>query len=47
MAQKVALAERSEVYNLVVDGAHEFYANGVLVHNCDALASWVFLRAQR
>jgi hypothetical protein len=26
-----------DVYNLTVDGAHEFYANGVLVHNCDAL----------
>lgn len=26
-----------EVHNLVVQGAHEFYANGALVHNCDAL----------
>ncbi len=25
------------VYNLTVGGAHEFYADGVLVHNCDAL----------
>jgi hypothetical protein len=25
------------VFNLTVDGAPEFYANGVLVHNCDAL----------
>jgi hypothetical protein len=25
-----------DVYNLTIDGAHEFYANGVLVHNCDA-----------
>lgn len=30
--------ERSvqEVYNLTVEGAHCYYANGVLVHNCDA-----------
>lgn len=25
------------VYDLTVDGAHEYFANGVLVHNCDAL----------
>jgi len=25
-----------DVYNLSVEDAHEFYANGVLVHNCDA-----------
>jgi hypothetical protein len=26
------------VYNLEVEGAHEFFANGILVHNClDAL----------
>lgn len=25
------------VYNLSVDGAHCFYANGVLVHNCDSM----------
>jgi hypothetical protein len=24
------------VYNLKVDGEHEFFANGLLVHNCDA-----------
>ena len=28
---------RQPVYNLTVEGEHEFYANGVLVHNCDAL----------
>ncbi len=28
--------QRSDVYNLVVDGPPEFFANGVLVHNCDA-----------
>jgi hypothetical protein len=25
------------VYGLLVEDAHEFFANGVLVHNCDAL----------
>ena len=30
--------ERSDVFDLVVDGAHCFFANGILVHNCmDAL----------
>ena len=29
--------ENADVYNLVVDVAPEFYANGILVHNCDAL----------
>lgn len=28
---------RSDVYNLAVEDAPEFFANGVLVHNCDAL----------
>lgn len=31
-------SRRANVYNLAVDGAHEFYANGIRVHNCDALA---------
>ncbi|MCU0273819.1 MAG: Hint domain-containing protein, partial [Acidimicrobiales bacterium] len=30
-------ASPADVFNLTVDGAPEFYANGVLVHNCDAL----------
>ena len=25
------------VYNLTVEDAHEFFANGILVHNCDSL----------
>lgn len=32
-----AKAERAPVYNLTVDGDHEYYANGLLTHNCDAL----------
>lgn len=31
-------AGRADVYNLEVDGEHEFYANGVLTHNCDCAA---------
>ena len=26
-----------EVYNLLVDGEHEFIAEGIMSHNCDAL----------
>ena len=33
------------VYNLTVDGEHEFIANGVVVHNCDELAAWRYTDA--
>lgn len=36
MVQKCA-AGIGPVFNLSVKGAHEFFANGILVHNCDAL----------
>lgn len=29
---------KQPVFNLEVEGAHTYFANGVLVHNCDALA---------
>lgn len=29
------LQRKADVYNLTVDGAHEFFANGLLVSNCD------------
>ena len=29
--------ERAAVFNLTVDDAHEYFANGILVSNCDAL----------
>jgi hypothetical protein len=39
------LNQSAPVYNLEVEGAHEFFANGILVHNClDALRyaiSWL------
>jgi predicted phage terminase large subunit-like protein len=34
------IARRADVYDIAVDGAHEFFANGLLVHNCDELAAW-------
>ncbi len=40
--QKTALESarlRVEVYNLKIEEVNEFFANGILVHNCDALGS--------
>jgi phage terminase large subunit-like protein len=34
-------AGRSDVYDLTVDGAHEFFASGILVHNCDEIGLWL------
>ncbi len=31
--------KRDFVYNLTIEDNHEFFANGVLVHNCDAVGS--------
>lgn len=31
------LASRERVFNLTVDGEHEYFANGILVSNCDCL----------
>lgn len=40
-ASKPSAEERALVYALTVEGCHEFFANGVLVSNCDAgLYSW-------
>lgn len=33
---------RSAVYDITVEGVPEFFANGVLVHNCDEVASWAY-----
>lgn len=30
----------SDVYDLTVEGEHEFFAGNVLVHNCDEMAKW-------
>jgi dTDP-4-amino-4,6-dideoxygalactose transaminase len=32
---------KAEVYNLLVENSHEFFANNILVHNCDALGSTI------
>lgn len=34
------LATRADVYDIAVDGEREFFANGILVHNCDEIAAW-------
>lgn len=36
--------ERGAVYDLTVESAHEFYASGLLVHNCDETAAWLDAR---
>lgn len=30
------------VYNLTVEGEHEYIANGIIVHNCDEPAAWQY-----
>lgn len=34
------LSTRGPVYDLTVEDAHEFIAEGLVVHNCDELAAW-------
>jgi phage terminase large subunit-like protein len=34
-----------DVYNLTVEGSHEYFANGILTHNCDELAAWEYPEA--
>lgn len=31
--------EKANVYDLEIDGVHEYFANGILVHNCDPSAA--------
>ena len=40
--------EEKIVYNITVEDCHEYFANNVLVHNCDALANciWAVTRNQ-
>lgn len=33
-----------ETFNLTVDDVHEYFANGIVVHNCDELAAWDYLQ---
>jgi hypothetical protein len=39
----VESAGSADVYDLTVDDAHEFFANGVLVHNCMAAKRYVYM----
>lgn len=40
-AKSVKLTGRTElVYNITVEGEHVYFANGILTHNCDAMA-WI------
>ena len=32
--QRLGIVGNSDVYDLQIDGEHEFFANGILVHNC-------------
>lgn len=33
---------RCDVFNLTTEDSHEFFANGILVHNCDEIAKWKY-----
>jgi phage terminase large subunit-like protein len=39
------LATRIDVYDLAVEGARQYFANGILVHNCDEVAAWRYPEA--
>lgn len=39
--REVVLQDTVPTYNLSVEGEHEYYANGILVHNCDAFADGI------
>lgn len=43
MSKSESLARRADVYDITVEGEHEFFANGILVHNCDEPAKWRYL----
>lgn len=44
MVRRSALSRKRNVYNLTVEGAECYYANGVLVHNCAWLTRLVLSR---
>lgn len=41
--QSIENVEKKEVYNIEVEDAHCYYANGILVGNCDALSQHLWL----
>jgi phage terminase large subunit-like protein len=40
-----SLGEPRDVFDIAVEGARAFFANGVLVHNCDELGAWRYSEA--
>jgi phage terminase large subunit-like protein len=38
-----SLPEHDDVYDLTIEDVPEFFANGILVHNCDEPAKWRYL----
>jgi phage terminase large subunit len=44
VAVNVGQTKESKVYDLTVEGQHEYFANGVLVHNCMDSARYCFTR---
>ena len=44
VVRRVEKLPNSLTYNLTVEGEHEFFANGIVVHNCDELAAWDYLQ---
>ena len=39
--RRIAIIEAVPVFNLSIDGSHEYFANGILVHNCDCMVDAV------
>jgi len=39
------LGRRIDVYDIAVEEARQFFANGILVHNCDEVATWRYPEA--
>jgi PBSX family phage terminase large subunit len=37
VVENIVLNRKEDVYDITVEGAHEFFANGILVSNCDAI----------
>ena len=38
-------ASRREVYDLTIEGEHEYFANGILVHNCSDTLDYFYTSA--
>lgn len=47
MLRVVATGRAESVYDITVEGEHEFFANGVLVHNCASTLVYMVRKAQQ